>query len=108
MRKVSKKKADPFYKLAAWLKTRTFVLQRDHYLCQPCFRDQTITAATIVHHIKPREDFPELALELNNLESICASCHNKEHPEKGGGQKKGEQKQRRATIIVSKANRERF
>nr|WP_081831803.1 HNH endonuclease signature motif containing protein [Geomicrobium sp. JCM 19038] len=42
-----------------------------------------MTVANTVHHIKPRKDYPELALTSSNLESICPRCHNKEHPEKG-------------------------
>ncbi len=54
-------------------------LQRDHYLCQRCRR----RPATTVHHRRPRDLYPELALVLDNLESVCARCHNQEHPEKG-------------------------
>jgi len=28
------------------------------------------------------KEFPELALVDDNLESLCAACHNKVHPEK--------------------------
>jgi 5-methylcytosine-specific restriction endonuclease McrA len=35
-----------------------------------------------VHHIKPIEQYPELALVDENLESLCFACHNIEHPEK--------------------------
>ena len=38
----------------------------------------------MVHHIKPRRDYPELALVDSNLISLCDECHNKMHPEKGG------------------------
>ena len=31
--------------------------------------------AAEVHHIKPLEDFPELGLCLDNLESLCRDCH---------------------------------
>ena len=54
-------------------------LQRDHYWCQRCGR----RAATTVHHIIPREERPALALDLDNLQSICPQCHNQLHPEKG-------------------------
>lgn len=39
--------------------------------------------AKTVHHIKHLEDAPELAFEDSNLISLCYSCHNKAHPEKG-------------------------
>lgn len=40
--------------------------------------------ATTVHHIKHLDEHPELALVDSNLISLCADCHNKAHPEKGG------------------------
>lgn len=42
-------------------------------------------SATVVHHIKPLAGHPEMALDLDNLESLCDACHNKKHPEKGAG-----------------------
>ncbi|EPI26147.1 hypothetical protein D352_00121 [Enterococcus faecium LA4B-2] len=32
-----------------------------------------------VDHIKEFEFFPELALELENLRTLCKDCHNKRH-----------------------------
>jgi len=94
-----------FYKSAAWLKCREYVLNRDNHLCQLCLKRKKLTPANTVHHIKPLEEAPELALDPNNLESICPSCHNKEHPEKGGGKKIPERK-RKALVIKMKANEE--
>ena len=34
--------------------------------------------------IKHVDEYPELAFESSNLISLCAACHNKRHPEKGG------------------------
>jgi 5-methylcytosine-specific restriction endonuclease McrA len=84
------KRADPFYKSAMWRRARRMALERDHYLCQDCMRRylarevRQIRTATVVHHIQPREEHPELALELDNLISLCEICHNRRHPEKGG------------------------
>lgn len=99
------KQVNPFYKTAAWLKLRESVLIRDHYLCQSCLRDGTITTANTVHHIVPIEEDPDLALDADNCESICPPCHNQAHPEKGGG-KKERRKNRKARIIVVNPNRE--
>ncbi len=33
--------------------------------------------ADMVHHIKERSEYPELALTLDNLISLCNACHNK-------------------------------
>lgn len=83
------KQTKPFYKSAAWQKCRAVVMLRDHYLCQPCLKRDRIVPADLVHHIKHLEDEPDLALDPNNLESVCNSCHNKLHPEKGSGKKEG-------------------
>lgn len=85
------KKVDPFYKTPAWRRARRQALERDLYLCVECmgaYRRREISApksATVVHHIKPLAGHPEMALDLDNLESLCDACHNKKHPEKGAG-----------------------
>lgn len=68
-------KKQGFYHSPEWRKLRVVALQRDHYLCQNCLRNHRIKKATEVHHIKPVMDFPELALDLGNLESLCWRCH---------------------------------
>lgn len=68
-------KAQGFYHTAAWRRVRRLALQRDHFLCQECLRNNKITQATEVHHIKELESFPSLGLELSNLESLCWQCH---------------------------------
>lgn len=67
----------------AWLQKRAYILARDGYRCQECKRYGRRVEATIVHHKKPVESFPELAFVDDNLVSLCAKCHNKKHPEKG-------------------------
>lgn len=78
-RKNSLKEAG-FYHTGSWRRLRVLALQRDHYLCQNCLRQKRVTIATEVHHIKPIADFPELALTLDNLESLCWDCHEQTKP----------------------------
>ncbi|WP_198153550.1 HNH endonuclease [Thalassobacillus sp. C254] len=52
---------------------------------------------------QPRRDYPELELTLSNLESICPSCHNKEHTEKGSTVKRVSKK---ITLVEVKGNPE--
>lgn len=40
-------------------------------------------AATTAHHIKHREEYPELQYIVSNGKALCEKCHNKAHPEKG-------------------------
>lgn len=107
---VSLKKVNPFYKTQAWLKCRAVILKRDGYRCQSCKRrnPKIPVPANTVHHIKPLDEYPELALDEDNLESICPSCHNKEHPEKGFGRKKEKKQRKSLKIVVAEANQEVF
>jgi 5-methylcytosine-specific restriction endonuclease McrA len=68
-------KKQGFYHTPAWRRLRVVALQRDHYQCQHCLRRSVIRTATEVHHIKPLEEYPDLALDLDNLDSLCRSCH---------------------------------
>ena len=77
-----------FYKSSKWKHKRLAVLRRDGYLCQNCKRYGRMTPATTVHHIQHLEDRPDLALDAKNLISLCAACHDKAHPEKGGTRKR--------------------
>lgn len=73
---------EEFYTGKRWKKKRERILKRDNYTCQHCKRYGKRTEATVVHHIKHLEDYPELAYKDDNLISLCSMCHNKEHPEK--------------------------
>lgn len=64
-----------FYQSKAWRAARKLALQRDHYLCQLRISPNCTRKATTVHHIKELEDFPELALDMDNLTSCCYNCH---------------------------------
>lgn len=99
------KEAAAFYNTTAWKRCREIVLIRDNYLCQGCLRNGKITPANTVHHIKHLEDHPELALDIDNLESICPPCHNKEHPEKGTNDNPRQNKSK-IKIIKNKANKD--
>lgn len=61
---------------------REKALERDHYLCQACYRKGSIQSADVVHHKKPLLDYWSLRLTLSNLESLCHECHNNEDTEK--------------------------
>lgn len=73
-------KEQEFLHTTAWRRLRVIALRRDHYLCQACLRKGRITIATEVHHVLPRSTHPELALVLDNLESLCWTCHEDTKP----------------------------
>ncbi|MBS4188641.1 HNH endonuclease [Bacillus sp. FJAT-49705] len=95
-----------FYISKAWLQCRELALIRDNYLCQKCLKQNKITSADMVHHIKELKDHPELSLDLDNLESLCHPCHNREHPEKGSKPQKKISK--KIKVIKAKSNPEIF
>ena len=71
-----------FYQSKIWKRKRESILRRDGYQCRRCKRYGRQRPATTVHHIKHFDEFPELALDNENLISLCESCHNYYHPEK--------------------------
>lgn len=72
-----------FYKSQAWKNTRDIIMQRDHYLCQDCLKQNKLTAAEEVHHINeltPENiQDPEVTLNSENLISLCRECHRARH-----------------------------
>ena len=77
-----------FYESRRWKRLRLAVLRRDKYICQNCKRYGRTRPAEEVHHIKHLEDYPELAMDPENLISLCKACHNAMHPEKGGDKRR--------------------
>lgn len=71
---------DPFYDTARWKHLRARVLRRDGYVCQLTKRIELVPKqATVVHHIFPREYFPEYQWESWNLISLTKEMHNSLH-----------------------------
>lgn len=71
---------DPFYKSRRWVHLRNAVLRRDQYQDQIEKRYKLITKeAECVHHIFPREWWPEYQWEPWNLTSLTIANHNRLH-----------------------------
>jgi 5-methylcytosine-specific restriction endonuclease McrA len=75
---------NPFYNSREWRVMRFRVLHRDGYKCVICGSNVRGKGLSRVDHIKPLKKFPELSLVLSNLRTLCVSCDNKNHSEKGG------------------------
>ncbi len=58
--------------LTAWA---TQIKERDGWICQECGSTENLHA----HHIKPKVEFPELALDLDNGIALCEQCHDGIH-----------------------------
>ena len=73
------KTTDPFYKTPRWERLRASVLRRDGYRCRESARYGKRTEATTVHHIFPRDLFPEYQWEPWNLISLAGDVHDAMH-----------------------------
>lgn len=66
--------AGEFYNSLTWKKVRYQALARSAGKCE-CCGAMGDKAPLHVDHIKPRSKYPELALELFNLQVLCADCN---------------------------------
>ena len=88
------KESDPFYHSAAWKRLRQVALMRDGGMCQDCMDRMRAgvgikpNRATLVHHIIPRSERPDLELDPDNLRALCTECHEREHPERRSKKKR--------------------
>lgn len=71
------RKLTEFYQSNQWKKVRRQALLRDNGMCVECGH-----IAEVVHHVvELREDYSK-GLDINNLVSMCNSCHSKLHANK--------------------------
>jgi len=84
----SKQQKRKFYKSNEWNALRLKALERDNHECQECKRQGKVYTnhhdpdkhkRLDVDHKKEIYTNPELALELDNLETLCVRCHNAKH-----------------------------
>ena len=72
-----------FYKSKQWQQTRDYILKRDNYLCCRCNKP-----GEHVHHKKrltpENVNNPAIALNPDNLETLCHACHDQEHASEHG------------------------
>lgn len=71
-------KYSKFYHTPEWRKTRKAKLLETPY-CEVCMREGITRPAQLVHHVIELKDPQgwELRLDMDNLQSICYTCHNK-------------------------------
>jgi gp54 protein len=69
-----------FYNSRDWRELREVALERDHHECVWCREQGRVTTEDLeVDHIKELEFYPEFALDIDNLRTLCKECHNKRH-----------------------------
>jgi len=67
---------DDFLKTYAWRKLRMEALKLYGRKCLCCGRTPESGGILHVDHIKPRRFFPELALDIKNLQILCEECNH--------------------------------
>lgn len=74
-RKKRSKPAGDFYSRKEWASARYAALLRADGRCACCGAGRDHGAVMHVDHIKPRSKFPELALDVMNLQVLCNLCN---------------------------------
>lgn len=68
------------YKSKQWRTLREIALSRDAYRCQRCGcflkRGRAHQQAAVVHHIKAHKGDLDLFFDIDNLQSVCKTCHD--------------------------------
>lgn len=67
---------DEFLQSYEWRKLRMMALTRYGARCQCCGASPANGAVMNVDHIKPRRIYPELALDIENLQVLCGECNH--------------------------------
>ncbi len=62
---------DSFYTNKKWRNLREYKLAINPF-CEMCG-----VVATEIHHKKDRQSSPEFEYDINNLQSLCKSCHSR-------------------------------
>lgn len=68
--------SDAFLSTFEWRKVRMMALKKYGPVCQCCGATPATGAIMNVDHIKPRKLFPQLALDVNNLQILCHECNH--------------------------------
>lgn len=69
-----------FYQSGVWQRKKREIWIRDNYECQECKKEGKVTlkehTKLDIHHKKELKQYPELALDNGNLETVCVRHHN--------------------------------
>ena len=68
--------SDGFLRSFAWRQVRMQALIKHGRRCLCCGASPSTGATMNVDHIKPRKLFPELALDVDNLQVLCHDCNH--------------------------------
>ena len=76
-----RKTVDGFLISKEWKDLRQQAVARYGLICCKCGRESSRKFPINMDHIKPRKYFPELALDIENLQPLCGPCNKR----KGNG-----------------------
>lgn len=65
-----------FLQTYEWRRVRMLAIKKYGPVCQCCGASPKTGAVMNVDHIKPRRIFPELALDVDNLQVLCNECNH--------------------------------
>ena len=68
--------SDEFLKSYKWRQLRMVAIKQYGAKCQCCGASAATGSVINVDHIKPRRLFPDLALDLENLQILCHECNH--------------------------------
>ena len=68
--------SDAFLSTFQWRKLRMEALKKYGPKCMCCGATPATGAVMNVDHIKPRKDWPSLAMNINNLQILCHECNH--------------------------------
>ena len=71
------KSSSGFLRSKEWKELRLKALELYGLACFKCGRENSRMFPINVDHIKPRKFFPELALDITNLQPLCGPCNKK-------------------------------
>ncbi len=69
------RKKSTFYESRQWRELRYEALLKYGRKCSCCGIEAGMNIPLHVDHIKPRTKYPDLALDINNLQILCESCN---------------------------------
>jgi 5-methylcytosine-specific restriction endonuclease McrA len=73
---IAKPTSSDFLQTFEWRRLRMQALKKYGAKCMCCGATPQIGAVMNVDHIKPRKLFPELALDITNLQILCNECNH--------------------------------
>ena len=81
---MAKEYAKRFYHSSAWIKTSKAYAASKFYVCEICGRPAKHYVVHHRKHLTPENiNNPYTALNWDNLQLLCAECHNQIHKSKG-------------------------